>query len=85
MPKYRYRIVKRNTDPSGHPSNNDDWYYAQCKIFGIWIDLRHCRFIPLTTTVNSYHQFYPHVEECLEKHISNQKKKFVQEVIKCYE
>jgi len=70
----KYRIIKRRVGFS-------EYYYAQCKIFNIWVDLQ---YHPFVNTYDAHDLFFDTVEEWLKNYIES-KKPSVDEVIKEYE
>ncbi len=76
----KYRIVKRNTYPSGGISRYP-YYYAQRNIFGIWVDLR---FHPFADTYNASDMEFDAVERWLNDYIEGNRPQ-IEEVVKVYE
>jgi hypothetical protein len=78
----KYRIVKRNTNGNGDIDMfGKYWYYAQCNIFGVWVDLRHN---PFAETYDSYDSDLIFVERWLNNYINGKGQK-TEEVVKEYE
>ena len=80
----KYRIVKRNTNDHGDYIPNP-WYYAQVRILGIWLDLRHNPFHETYGVYDSYDSNCATVEKWLEDYRGVRMTKFQQEVVKTYE
>jgi hypothetical protein len=76
-----YRIVRRNKIPHSGRTSSYDFYYAQMKIFGQWIDCRHNPFID---TYDSYDHILPTVEKWVNNQIKGELP-IEEEVVKTYE
>lgn len=76
-----YRIVRRNKLPDTGGRSSYDYYYAQMKIFGRWID---CRYNPFIDAYGSYDINLSEVENWLDMQIKGQQP-IEEEVVKTYE
>jgi hypothetical protein len=77
----KYRIVRRNKSPFRDYVSSYDYYYAQMKLFGRWID---CRLNPFIDVDNTYDVNLSSVESWVNRQI-NGKQPIEEEVVKTYE
>jgi hypothetical protein len=79
----KYRIVSRNKNPWYGSYIDYPYYYAQMKVFGMWID---CRHHPFKEAYNSYDDMLVVVERWVDAQIhGSQPVTFKEEVVKTYD
>jgi hypothetical protein len=76
----KYRIVSRNRCPWSGTYRDFPYYYAQIKVFGMWID---CRFNPFKETYCSYDNELKTVERWVDRQINGSQ--ITEEVVKTYD
>jgi len=77
----KYRIVSRNKCPwSGDPKDYP-FYYAQMKVFGMWID---CRHNPFEVAYSSYDDELKTVERWVDRQIHGSQP-ITEKVVKTYD
>jgi len=76
----KYRIVSRNSSPWDDSYRDYPYYYAQMKVFGMWID---CRYNPFGSTYCSYDTELETVERWVDKQINGSQ--ITEEVVKTYD
>jgi hypothetical protein len=76
----KYRIVSRNSSPWDGTYRDYPYYYAQMKVFGMWID---CRFNPFKEVYCSYDNELKTVERWVDKQINGSQ--ITEEVVKTYD
>ncbi len=78
----KYRIVSRNKNPWDNFCRTDySYYYAQFKVFGVWID---CRYNPLVSAYDTFDPELKVVEEWVNNQISK-KLPLEEKVVKTFE
>jgi hypothetical protein len=76
----KYRIVSRNSSPWDGTYRDCPYYYAQMKVFGMWID---CRFNPFGSTYYSFDTELETVERWVDRQINSSQ--ITEEVVKTYD
>jgi hypothetical protein len=77
----KYRIVSRNSSPWDGTYRDCPYYYAQMKVFGMWID---CRDNPFGSSYDTYDTELKVVERWVDAQIHGSQS-VTQEVVKTYD
>jgi hypothetical protein len=77
----KYRIVSRNSCPWDGIYRDYPYYYAQMKVFGMWID---CRFNPFGSSYDTYDVELKVVERWVDMQI-NRSQPVTEKVVKTYD
>jgi hypothetical protein len=77
----KYRIVSRNNSPWDGTYRDSPYYYAQMKVFGMWID---CRYNPFESSYDTYDVELKTVERWVDRQIHGSQP-VTEEVVKTYD